>query len=65
VKFEPEVVPVTDAAGKNTRTVGTATTRATFDKPGTYVLTIYAEDMSLFSMHTLTVTVTGGPSGKD
>jgi hypothetical protein len=65
VKFEPEVVPVTDAAGKNTRTVGTATTKATFDRPGTYVLTVYAEDMSLFSMHTLTVTVTGGPSGKD
>jgi hypothetical protein len=59
VKFDPEVVPVTDAAGQNTRTVGRATTKATFDKPGGYVLRAYAEDMSLFSMHTLTVTVTG------
>jgi hypothetical protein len=58
VKFDPEVVPVTDAAGKNTRTVGTATTKVTFDKPGTYVLRAYAEDMSLFSTHTFTVTVT-------
>ena len=65
VTFDPEVVPVTDADGKNTRTVGTATTKATFDKPGTYVLTAYAEDMSLFSMHTVTVKVTGDTSAKD
>jgi len=39
--------------------------RAIFDEPGTYVLRAYAEDMSLFSMHTLTVTVTGGTSAKD
>jgi hypothetical protein len=54
-----------DAAGQNTRTVGTATAKTTFDKPGTYVLRAYAEDMSLFSMHPLTVTVTGGTSAKD
>jgi hypothetical protein len=64
VTFEPEVVPVTDADGKNTRTVGTATIKATFDKPGTYVLTAYAEDMSLFSMHTVTVKVNDGTSAK-
>jgi hypothetical protein len=65
VKFDPESVPITDAAGMNSRDGGSATTKATFDKPGTYVLTAYAEDMSLFSMHTLTVTVTGETSGRD
>ncbi len=33
--------------------------RFTFDKPGTYVLAVYAEDISLFSMRTMRVIVTG------
>ena len=41
------------------------TTKATFDKPGKYVLMAYAEDMSLFTPYSLTVTVTGETSGKN
>lgn len=66
VKFDPEAVAFTNAAtGQYSATGGTAATKATFDKPGTYVLKAYAEDMSLFSMHTLTVMVTGAAAAKD
>ena len=37
-KFDPESVPVTNAAGMYSRDGGSATTKATFDKPGKYVL---------------------------
>jgi hypothetical protein len=60
VKFDPEVVPVTDAQGHISATGGSTTTKATFDKPGIYTLKAYAEDMSLFTMHEMKVTVTGG-----
>ena len=65
VKFDPESVPVTNAAGVNSREGGSATTKATFDKPGKYVLMAYAEDMSLFTPYSLTVTVTGGTSERN
>ena len=65
VKFDPESVPITNAAGVNSRDGGSATTKATFDKPGKYVLMAYAEDMSLFTSYSLTVTVTGETSGKN
>ena len=58
VKFDPESIPVTNAAGATSRDGGSATTTATFDKPGKYVLMAYAEDMSLFTAYSLTVTVT-------
>jgi hypothetical protein len=55
------VARVLDADGKQTGTAGTATTSVKFDKPGTYVLRAYAEDMSLFTIAPdVTVTVTGG-----
>jgi len=57
-KFDPESVPITNAAGVNSREGGSATTTATFDKPGKYVLMAYAEDMSLFTPYSFTVTVT-------
>ena len=65
VKFDPESVPITNAEGVNSRDGGSAITTATFDKPGKYVLMAYAEDMSLFTQYSLTVTVTGGTSGKN
>jgi hypothetical protein len=59
--FQPDVARVLDADGKQTGTAGTATTSVKFDKPGTYVLRAYAEDMSLFTIAPdVTVTVTGG-----
>lgn len=60
VKFDPEIVPVTDSAGELSRVGGTANTNATFDRPGTYVLILYAEDVSHFAMQRVTVTVTDG-----
>jgi hypothetical protein len=65
VNFDPPSVPVTNAAGVNSRDGGSATTKATFDKPGKYVLMAYAEDMSLFTPYSLTVTVSGDTSGKN
>jgi hypothetical protein len=60
-KFEPDTARVVDAEGKQTGTSGKATTAVTFDKPGTYVIKAYAEDMSLFTIAPeVTVTVTGG-----
>jgi hypothetical protein len=57
--FEPEVARVRDANGKQSATVGKATTTVTFDRPGSYVLRVYAEDMSLFTIAPdITVTVT-------
>ena len=58
VKFDPEIVPVTDSAGELSRVGGTASTNATFDRPGTYVLVLYAEDVSHFAMQRVTVTAT-------
>ena len=64
-KFEPEVVRVTDDAGNQTSTAGKASTTVTFDKPGTYMLRAYAEDMSLFTLaDTITVTVTGASTAE-
>ena len=63
-KFDPDQARVLDADGKQTSTVGKATTKVTFDTPGTYVLRAYAEDMSVFSIPPdVTVTVTGTPAG--
>ena len=58
VKFDPEIVAITDSAGELSRVGGTASTNATFDRPGTYVLLLYAEDVSHFAMQRVTVTVT-------
>ena len=55
VKFDPEVVRVAD---------GKATTAATFDKPGTYVLRAYAEDASAHSSHDIKVTVSVSGSSR-
>jgi hypothetical protein len=46
--FEPKVIRVVD---------GKATTKITFDKPGTYVLRAYAEDASIHTPHDVTVAV--------
>ena len=46
--FDPKVVRVVD---------GKATTKITFDKPGTYVLRAYAEDASIHTPHDVSVTV--------
>ena len=46
--FEPKVVRVAE---------GKATTKITFDKPGTYVLRAYAEDASIHTPHDVTVAV--------
>jgi hypothetical protein len=51
VKFDPAVVRVAE---------GKATTTATFDQPGTYVLRAYAEDASIHTPHDVRVTVTSG-----
>jgi len=64
-KFDPEVVRVADDAGTQTGTAGKAGTTVTFDKPGTYMLRAYAEDMSLFTLSdTITVTVTGASTAQ-
>jgi hypothetical protein len=47
-KFEPRVIRVVD---------GKATTRVTFDKPGSYVLRAYAEDASIHTPQDISVTV--------
>ena len=44
VKFAPAPAPVVDEAGKPSLTGGTATTKATFDKPGVYTLRGIAMD---------------------
>jgi hypothetical protein len=63
VKFDPEVARVLGPDGTQTGTSGRATTTATFDQPGTYVLRAYAEDMSLFTIAPdVTVTVTAPSS---
>jgi hypothetical protein len=46
--FEPKVVRVAE---------GKATTKISFDKPGTYVLRAYAEDASIHTPHDVTVAV--------
>jgi hypothetical protein len=48
VKFDPGVVRVAD---------GKATTTATFEKPGAYVLRAYAEDASVHTAHDVRVTI--------
>jgi hypothetical protein len=59
-RFDPEQARVLDADGKQSNTGGKATTKVTFDRPGTYVLRAFAEDMSVFTMPPdITVTVTG------
>jgi hypothetical protein len=60
--FEPEVSRVLGPDGKQTGTSGQATTKVTFDKPGTYILRAYPEDMSLFSIAPDITVVVGGVS---
>jgi hypothetical protein len=52
-KFDPRVIRVVD---------GRATTKITFDKPGSYVLRAYAEDASIFTPQDIRVTVTAASS---
>lgn len=56
VKFDPPVVRVAD---------GKATTLATFDKPGAYVLRAYAEDGGVFTERDVNVTVTAPGAAQD
>ncbi len=51
VTFDPRVVRVAD---------GKATTKVTFDKPGSYVLRAFAEDASIHTPHDVKVTVVAG-----
>ena len=51
-KFDPKVIRVVD---------GKATTKITFDKPGSYVLRAYAEDASIHTPHDVSVTVRPTP----
>ena len=65
VKFSPETAPVVDANEKPIDTDGTATTKVTFEKPGTYTLRAYALDRSLFmGIQDVKVTVTGSPQAQ-
>ena len=58
-KFVPAISPVLDADGKPTPTDGKGTTKATFDKPGSYVVRAYAMDPdSFFVYQDVKVTVT-------
>jgi hypothetical protein len=58
--FDPNISRVLGDDGKQTFTKGRTVTKVTFDKPGTYVLRPYAEDMSLFSIGPdITVAVSG------
>jgi hypothetical protein len=62
-RFDPEQARVLDADGKQSNTAGKASTKVTFDKPGTYVLRAYVEDMSVFTLPPdITVTVTSDSS---
>jgi len=54
-KFDPRVIRVAD---------GKATTKVTFDKPGTYVLRAYAEDASIHTPQDVTVVVTTSTSDR-
>jgi hypothetical protein len=59
-RFDPEQARVMDGDGRPSNTGGKATTRVTFDTPGTYVLRAFAEDLSVFTLPPdITVTVTG------
>jgi hypothetical protein len=51
VKFVPGISPVVGADGKPTPTDGKATTKATFDKPGSYVVRAYAMDPDSFFVY--------------
>ena len=63
-RFDPEQARVMDAGGKPSNIGGRATTRVTFDTPGTYVLRAFAEDMSVFTLPPdITVNVTGPDAG--
>lgn len=55
VTFDPKVARVAD---------GKATSKAMFDKPGTYVLRGYAEDASMHTPHDIMVTVTAAPTAQ-
>ena len=58
-KFVPAISPVLGADGKPTPTDGKGTTKATFDKPGNYVVRAYAMDPdSFFVYQDVKVTVT-------
>jgi hypothetical protein len=48
--FNPAEVRVLEVDGKYSGTSGKATTTATFDTPGTYVLRAYVQDMSLLTI---------------
>jgi hypothetical protein len=51
VRFAPAVAPVVGADGKPTPTDGKATTKAVFDKPGTYVVRGYSMDPDSFFVY--------------
>jgi hypothetical protein len=53
VTFDPRTARVVD---------GKASTKATFDKPGRYVLRAFAEDASIHTPHDVVVTVAASPS---
>jgi hypothetical protein len=53
--FDPRVVRVVD---------GKATTKITFDKPGSYVLRAFAEDASIHTPHDVSVTVVAASSAQ-
>jgi hypothetical protein len=50
-KFTPGVSPVIGADGKPTPTDGKATTKVTFDKPGTYTVRAYSMDPDSFFVY--------------
>ena len=53
--FAPKVIRVVD---------GKATTKVTFDKPGSYVLRAYAEDASIHTPQDVSVTVSAAPTDR-
>jgi hypothetical protein len=64
-QFDPEQAGVMDAQGRPSTTGGQATTKVTFDTPGTYVLRAFAEDLSVFTLPpdiTVNVTAPGAVS---
>ena len=64
-KITPEEAPVLTAERKPTLTEGKATTKVTFDKPGTYTLRAYALDGdAFFTTQDVEVTVTAPGSAQ-
>ncbi len=51
MKFVPAISRVLGADGKPSPTDGKGTTKATFDKPGTYVIRAYSMDPDSFFVY--------------